>query len=72
VKEAAVTGRPDPEWGELVTAFVAPNGDSVDEQELADHCRRLLAGYKVPRAFHVVSELPRNAAGKLLRRELFR
>jgi O-succinylbenzoic acid--CoA ligase len=72
VKEAAVTGRPDPEWGELVTAFVVLDGDSVDERELADHCRRLLAGYKVPRAFHFVTELPRNAAGKLLRRELIR
>jgi o-succinylbenzoate---CoA ligase len=72
VVEAAVVGRPDLEWGELVTAFVVLDGGSVDESELVEHCRRLLAGYKVPRAFHVVSELPRNAAGKLLRRELIR
>jgi O-succinylbenzoic acid--CoA ligase len=72
VVEAAVVGRPDPEWGELVTAFVVLDGGSVDEAELAEHCRRLLAGYKVPRAFHFVTELPRNAAGKLLRRELIR
>jgi o-succinylbenzoate---CoA ligase len=72
VVEAAVVGRPDPEWGELVTAFVVLDGGSVDEHELAEHCRRLLAGYKVPRAFHVVAQLPRNAAGKLLRRELIR
>ena len=72
VVEAAVVGWPDPQWGERVTAFVVLDGGSVDERELAEHCRRLLAGYKVPRAFHVVTELPRNAAGKLLRRELIR
>jgi acyl-CoA synthetase (AMP-forming)/AMP-acid ligase II len=72
VVEAAVVGRPDQEWGEVVTAFVVLDGGSADEEELLAHCRERLAGYKVPRAFHPVSALPRNAAGKLLRRELIR
>jgi o-succinylbenzoate---CoA ligase len=67
VVEAAVVGLPDPEWGEVVTAFVVVNGSADD---LIAHCRERLAGYKVPRALHTVDALPRNAAGKLLRREL--
>jgi o-succinylbenzoate---CoA ligase len=72
VVEAAVAGRPDPEWGELVTAYLVLDGARLDEQELIAHCRERLAGYKVPRAIHIVDALPRNAAGKLLRRELIR
>jgi len=68
VIEAAVVGLPDPEWGEVVTAFVVMNGGTGDD--LIAHCRERLAGYKVPRALHAVDALPRNAAGKLLRREL--
>jgi O-succinylbenzoic acid--CoA ligase len=67
VVEAAVVGMPDPAWGEVVTAFVVVNGNA---DALIDHCRERLAGYKVPRALHTVDSLPRNAAGKLLRREL--
>jgi o-succinylbenzoate---CoA ligase len=73
VLEAAVVGRPDPEWGELVVAYVVAKGDgALDRAQLDAHCRERLAGYKVPRAVHVVDSLPRNAAGKLLRRELVR
>ncbi len=70
VVEAAVVGLADPEWGEVVTAFVVLDGEP--EGDLMAHCRERLAGYKVPRALHVVDALPRNAAGKLLRRELVR
>jgi O-succinylbenzoic acid--CoA ligase len=73
VVEAAVVGLPDPEWGEVVTAFVVlEDAPGPADGELAAHCRERLAGYKVPRAVHAVDALPRNAAGKLLRRELVR
>jgi acyl-CoA synthetase (AMP-forming)/AMP-acid ligase II len=73
VVEAAVVGLPDPEWGEVVTAYlVLDGGGPLDETGILTHCRERLAGYKVPRELHLVDALPRNAAGKLLRRELVR
>lgn len=66
VEDAGVAARPDPEWGEAVVAHVVL-GAPVTDAELAAHCRERLAGYKVPRAFLRHDELPRNAAGKLLR-----
>src|SRR3954452_14053344 len=67
VVEAGVFGRPDAEWGEAVTAFVVVRGP-VDD--LRAFCRARLPGFKVPKSISVVDALPRNAAGKLLRREL--
>jgi o-succinylbenzoate---CoA ligase len=69
VLDAGVTGRPDAEWGEVVTAFVVLETE-VDDAELVAHCRKRLAGYKVPRAIHRRDALPRNAAGKLRRSAL--
>jgi o-succinylbenzoate---CoA ligase len=69
VADAAVAGRPDAEWGEAVTAWVVL-ATHVPDGELAAHCRRLLAPHKVPKSFARVDELPRNAAGKVVRREL--
>jgi O-succinylbenzoic acid--CoA ligase len=69
VVEAGVVGRPDPEWGEAVTAFVVLRGE-VSAEELRGFCGGRLAGYKVPKAIEVVGALPRNRSGKLLRREL--
>jgi O-succinylbenzoic acid--CoA ligase len=66
VEDAGVVARPDPEWGEVVVAHVVL-GTEVSDAELTDHCRERLAGYKVPRAIVRREELPRNAAGKLLR-----
>src|SRR4051812_39119141 len=67
VKEAGGFGRPDPGWGEAVTAFVV--GD-VDAREVRDFARTRLARFKVPKTIEVVDALPRNASGKLLRRSL--
>ena len=67
VIEAGVFGRADAEWGEVVTAFVVVRGPVGD---LRAFCRERLPGFKVPKTISVVDALPRNAAGKLLRREL--
>jgi len=73
VQRAAVVGLPDPYWSEAVTAFVVlrPGGElSVDE--LTAHCRTHLASFKVPKAVHLVDELPVDPQGKVLKRELRR
>ena len=72
VLECAVFAVPDEKWGEAVQAAVVPcGGTSPSEEELRGHCRRHLAGYKVPRRIEIRSEpLPRSAAGKLLKRDL--
>ena len=71
VADAAVIGVPHSRWVETPVAFVVTSGDAVvDEAELIAHCREYLAGYKKPSAIVVVDELPRNAAGKILKRRL--
>ncbi len=71
VAEAAVVGVPDEVWGEKVVAFLQlREGQTVTEQEVIEHCRRNLASYKKPSRVVFVPELPRNAAGKILKREL--
>jgi acyl-CoA synthetase (AMP-forming)/AMP-acid ligase II len=53
-----------------VAVVVPRHGAQLDTDELRRHCAAELAGYKVPKRFEFVSELPRTASGKLLRREL--
>jgi fatty-acyl-CoA synthase len=71
VIEAGVVGVPDDEWGQRLRAVVvlAP-GASVAEAELQDYVKANLARFKVPREVVFVDELPRNATGKVLKREL--
>jgi O-succinylbenzoic acid--CoA ligase len=71
VAEAAVLARPHPEWGESVIALVVPEGEHAPTAAaLREHVAARLAGYKVPKAFELVTRLPRTPSGKLLRREL--
>jgi acyl-CoA synthetase (AMP-forming)/AMP-acid ligase II len=68
VAEAAVLGRPDAEWGEVVVAFVVLRAaHEADAAALQAHCVARIAGYKKPRHITFVDALPRNAAGKVLK-----
>ena len=69
VRDAAVAGTRDPEWGEAVTAYVVERSP-VSDYELLAFCREHLAGYQVPKRIERVENIPRNAAGKVLRAEL--
>ncbi len=71
VLEAAVLGRPDERLGEEIVAVVVPRpGATLEPAELIAFCRESLAGYKTPREIRFVEQLPRNASGKVLKREL--
>lgn len=71
VLESAVVGLPDAEWGERIHAVVVLRpGMTASDKELADHVAERTAAYKKPRSFRFVAELPKNAAGKILRRAL--
>ncbi|MGH3301758.1 MAG: FadD3 family acyl-CoA ligase [Streptosporangiaceae bacterium] len=68
VSEAAVVGVPDDRLGEVCRAYVIPRpGAEIDPAEIVEFCRDRLANFKVPRSVVVVAELPRNAAGKVLK-----
>jgi O-succinylbenzoic acid--CoA ligase len=67
VADVAVLGIEDAEWGRAIWAFVV---GGVDESDVADHCRRLLPGFKVPKRVVVLDELPRTASGKVHRAQL--
>ena len=71
VVQCAVVGTPDPHWGEAVTAVVetAPGSD-VSPADVIAHCRALLSGVKCPKRVEIWAQLPRNAAGKILKREV--
>ncbi len=69
--DVAVIGVPDAVWGERVTAVVVPRPESPPEvAALIEFARERIARYKCPKQVEFVAELPRNAAGKILRREL--
>ena len=72
VKESAVVGLPDEEFGEKVAAVVVlkDGRGSVAQEVLIGHCRERLASYKCPREIVIVPELPRNAMGKILKNRI--
>ena len=71
VNEVAVIGVEDEKWGQRLKAFVVTKGSSgPTEDQIKKHVKSSLAGYKVPREVEFMKELPRNATGKVLKREL--
>lgn len=71
IEECAVVGVPDEEWGERVCAAVKwRHGQSVSIEALRAWCKDRLAVYKIPRTLHATSELPRNAMGKVTKKEV--
>lgn len=71
LNEVAVVGVPDPDSGEAVKAFVVSKENATaKEQELIDFCRSHIAVYKAPRYVEFIDALPKNPAGKILKREL--
>ncbi|GAA3058987.1 AMP-binding protein [Streptomyces roseofulvus] len=72
VREAAVTGEPDPDLGERIVAWVVPADPARPpaDAELADHVARLLAPHKRPRTVRLLDALPRNDLGKVLKKRL--
>jgi acyl-CoA synthetase (AMP-forming)/AMP-acid ligase II len=71
VYDVAVVGLPDQKWVESVTAFIVlKQGAVLTEEMVIDYCKNRIAGYKKPRKVYFVKEIPKNAAGKTLRRDL--
>lgn len=71
ISEAAVIGLPHPKWIEAVTAVVVlRQGKDASEDDIAHHCHRHLSAFKVPKSIRFRDALPRNASGKILKREL--
>ncbi|MFR9799208.1 acyl-CoA synthetase [Streptomyces sp. MS06] len=69
VAEAAVVGLPDEKWIEAITAVVVPRGE-VSQEDLVAHVRARLPAFKAPKRVVFVEDLPRNASGKILKRQL--
>lgn len=70
VAEVAVIGMPDEKWIEAITAYVVRKDDSLTAEQVIEHVKGRLAGFKVPKAVHFVDELPKNSSGKILKRTL--
>ena len=71
VLDAAVIGIPSDRWGEALLAFLQLKpGESVTPEQIVDFCRGRLAGYKIPRRIEAIDLIPRNASGKVLKKDL--
>jgi acyl-CoA synthetase (AMP-forming)/AMP-acid ligase II len=71
VHEVAVIGVPDERWGEAIKAFVAlKEGHKATEEEIINFCKEHLASFKKPKSVEFIAAIPKNAYGKILKREL--
>lgn len=72
IADVAVLGRPDPRWGEVGLAIVAPRSPhALTEQQVLNYCDGRLARFKIPKSVIFVDALPRNAMGKVVKAELY-
>jgi acyl-coenzyme A synthetase/AMP-(fatty) acid ligase len=68
VADAAAAGLPDAEWGEIVGALVVLHpGANATQEELLEHCRQALSGFKKPRVLRFAAEIPKSHYGKVQR-----
>lgn len=70
VREVAVVGAPHPDWGEAVTAYVVPAGDTVTPEGIIQASRDVLTSYKRPKYVHFTDSLPTTAVGKINKKQL--
>jgi long-chain acyl-CoA synthetase len=71
VGECAVVGIPDEKYGEALFAAIVPQpGETLTATELVEHCREHIGGYKIPRQFAFLAEMPKSAMGKILKTEI--
>jgi acyl-CoA synthetase (AMP-forming)/AMP-acid ligase II len=71
VLEVAVIGVPDDKWGEAVKAVCVPKpGTVIDPDHVIAFARERIAGFKIPKSIDIIAALPRNASGKILRKDL--
>ncbi|MBU8919326.1 acyl--CoA ligase [Bacillus sp. FJAT-29953] len=71
VREVCVVGLPNEKWGEIVSAFiVGKDGSTFSSEDILRHCDGKMGNYKKPKYIRFINELPKNAAGKILRRSL--
>ncbi len=71
VSECSVVGRPHPDWGEEVVAFIVPKGpDTANSQQLDEFCLDRLARFKRPKGYRFVEGLPKNNYGKTLKTQV--
>ncbi len=71
IKETAVIGVEDEKWGEVGKAFVVfKEGETIDTDQIMEHCRQNLAKYKIPKHIQCITAIPKTDAGKINRKEL--
>jgi long-chain acyl-CoA synthetase len=70
VLEAAAIAQADEKSGEVVALFIVKKDQSLTEQQMIEHCRKALTGYKVPKHVYFRNDLPKTNVGKILRRAL--
>ena len=71
VKEVAVLGAEDPQWGEVGHAYVVPRAtDLYNQTQLSEHCQQNLAKFKIPKYFTMMNDLPKGDSGKILKRQI--